>query len=86
MERLEEVDVLYVVQDCIGEYAIPCAESLIANLVAEYINEGDEEDDSDLEKGGIVASISDMSNRVPITSRHALIGGLKNRTGVYNRK
>ena len=34
MERLGEVDV-HCVQDCIGEYAIPCAEFLIANFVAE---------------------------------------------------
>ena len=31
--------------------AMPCAESLIANLVADYIDEGDEEDDSALDKG-----------------------------------
>ena len=49
MERLGEVDIHYV-QDCIGEYAIPCAESLIASLVDEYIDEGDEEDDSALDK------------------------------------
>jgi hypothetical protein len=64
MERLGEVDV-HCVQDCIGEYAIPCAESLIANLVAEYIDKGrDEEDDSALDKGGIMAAISDVSNKV----------------------
>ena len=73
MERLGEVDIHYV-QDCIGEYAIPCAESLIANLVAEYIDEGDEEDDSALDKGGIMAAVSDVSNKVPITSQDALFG------------
>ena len=70
MERLGEVDVHYV-QDCVGEqYAIPCAESLIANFVAEYIDEGDEEDDSSMDKGGIMAAISDefVSNKVPIIS------------------
>ena len=66
MERLGEVDIHYV-QDCIGEYAIPCAESLIANLVAEYIDEGDEEDDSALDKDGILAAVSDVSNKVLIT-------------------
>ena len=40
---------------------------LFANLVAEYIDEGDEEDDSALDKGGIMAAISDVSNKVPIT-------------------
>ena len=73
MERLGEVDIHYV-QDCIGEYAIPCAESLIANLVAEYIDEGDEEDDSALDEGSAIAAISDVSNKVPITSRDALLG------------
>jgi len=73
MERLGEVDIHYV-QDCIGEYAIPCAESLIANLVAEYIDEGDEEDDSALDEGSATAAISDVSNKVPITSRNALLG------------
>ena len=58
-ERLGEVNVHYV-QDCIGEYPIPCAESLIVNLVAEYIDEGNEED-------GIMAAVSDVSNKVPIT-------------------
>ena len=67
MERLGEVEIHYV-KDCIGEYAIPCAESLIANLVAEYIDEGDEEDDSALDKDGILAAVSDVSNKVPITS------------------
>jgi hypothetical protein len=73
MERLGEVDIHYV-QDCIGEYAIPCDESLIANLVAEYIDEGDEEDDSALDKGGIMAAVSDVSKKVPRTSRDALFG------------
>ena len=73
MERLGEVDIHYV-QDCIGEYAIPCDESLIANLVAEYIDEGDEEDDSALDKGGIMAAVSDVSNKVPTTSQHPLFG------------
>ena len=66
-ERLGEVNVHYV-QDCISEYPIPCAESLIVNLVAEYIDEGDEEDGSRaLDKGGIMAAVSDVSNKVPIT-------------------
>ena len=66
MERLGEVDVHYV-QDCIGKYyAIPCAEFLIANFVAEYIDVGDENDDSALDKGGIMAAISDASNKFPI--------------------
>ena len=74
MERLREFDIHHVQQDCIGKYAIPCAESLIANLVAEYIDEGDEEDDSALDKGGIMAAVSDVSNKVPITSHYALFG------------
>ena len=57
MDKLGEVDVHYM-QDCICEYAVPSAESLIANLVAEYINEGDEEYDSVLDKGGIMEVIS----------------------------
>ena len=65
-ERLGEINVHYV-QDCIGEYAIPRAESLIVNLVAEYIDEGDEEDDSALDKNGILAAVSDVSNKVLIT-------------------
>ncbi len=67
-ERLGEINVHYV-QDCIGEYAIPraAAESLIVNLVAEYIDEGDEEDDSALDKDGILAAVSDVSNKVLIT-------------------
>ena len=73
MERLGEVDIHYV-QDCIGEYAIPCAESLIANLVAEYIDEGDEEDDSALDEGSAMAVINDESNKAPIISRDALLG------------
>ena len=71
MERLGEVDNHYV-QDCIGEYAIPCDESLIANLVAEYIDAGDEEDNSALDIGSIMAAVSDVSNKVPITSQDVL--------------
>jgi len=73
IERLGEVDIHYV-QDCIGECAIPCAESLISKLVAEYFDEGDEEDDSALDKGGIMAAVSDVSNKVPITSPDAWFG------------
>ena len=47
---------------------------MIANLVAEYIDEGDEEDDSALDEGSATAAISDVSNKVPITSRNALLG------------
>ena len=48
------------------------------NFVAEYIDEGDWEDYSALDKGGIMAAISDMLNNVPITSQDdALFGGLK---------
>ena len=62
MERLGEVDTHYV-QDCIGGYAIPSAESLISKLVAEYIEEGgNEEDDSALDNGGIMAAVNLLSN------------------------
>ena len=47
---------------------------LFTNLVAEYIDEGDEEDDSALDKGDIMAAVSDLSNKVPITSHYALFG------------
>ena len=49
-----------------------CAESLITILAADYIDEGNEEDDSALDKGGIMAAASDVSNKVPITSQDVL--------------
>ena len=73
MERLGEVDVYYV-QKRFVEFAILFAESLIESLVAEYIDEGDEQDDNDLDKGSIIVAISDVSNKVPITSWDALLG------------
>ena len=39
-ERRLGEDNIHYVQDGIGKYAIPCAESLIANLVSQYFDEG----------------------------------------------
>ena len=43
-------------------------------MVAEYIDEGDEQDDRALDKGSIMTAISDVSNMVPINLQDALIG------------
>jgi hypothetical protein len=75
MGRIGEEDIHYV-QDGVGEYAIPCSESLIEDLIAEYNDDGDNEDENENSEPHAMETISD--DRIPegfsITSREALLG------------